>query len=98
MSSGLISLLTVLLSLLFWWLRRRRENRENPNEQNRKRYAQIDADIARRDSNAASVHSSTDLDELERLQAGKPPCGGRGGLVRRLANKLKHRDMKDFTF
>ena len=76
MFSGIVSLLTVALGILFWWVKRRSAQAADPREQNRLRYEQIDKDIrdglSRGDSKtaslAASAHSSADLDELERVQ------------------------------
>ena len=41
---------------------------EEPLEQHRKRYAQIDKDIAEQDSEQATFNATADLDELDRLQ------------------------------
>jgi hypothetical protein len=67
-----------ILKDVFWFLRRRQEIKDDPKEQNRERYQQIDADIAGGDAAAATEHGLSDLDELDRLQHGK---GGAGGSV-----------------
>jgi hypothetical protein len=75
MVTGILSVLSLGLGLLFWWLRRRAESAADPLEKNRKRYEQINTDIARalrsksnEESLGAAAHGSADLDELERLQ------------------------------
>ena len=64
----ILALLAALVPLLIWWIKRAAEKRDDPIEQNRKRCAQADADIARGDGVAAGVNGAADLDELERLQ------------------------------
>jgi hypothetical protein len=49
-------------------MKRRAAKADDPLEQNRKRYDQIDKDIAKGDSMAASAHADDDLAELERLR------------------------------
>ena len=74
MATGIISLLTALLGLLFWWLQRRAAAADDPQTQNEKRYEQIDEDISNTKVDAAhssTVHAGADLDELERLQRAK---------------------------
>jgi hypothetical protein len=68
MTTAIISLATLLLGILFWFLKRRDAQTNDPLEQNRKRYEEIDRDIATQDSAAAALHSNSDLDELDRLQ------------------------------
>jgi hypothetical protein len=64
MTASILSLLAIGAAILWWWLQRQ----SNPAQQNRERYQQIDLDIARKDSQGATAHSSLDLDELERLE------------------------------
>jgi hypothetical protein len=66
--TAIISLTTVALGILFWFVKKRDAKANDPLTQNRKRYEEIDRDIATQDSNAAAVHSNSDLDELDRLQ------------------------------
>lgn len=68
MITGFVSLATILLSILFWVMKRKAAKADDPLQQNLKRYAQIDKDIAKGNSLAATLHASADLDELERLQ------------------------------
>ena len=68
MTTAIISLATLLLGILFWFLKRRDAQTNDPLEQNRKRYEEIDRDIATQDSSAAALHSNSDLDDLDRLQ------------------------------
>jgi hypothetical protein len=67
MTTAILSLATLLFGILFWFLKRRDAQTNDPLEQNRKRYEEIDRDIATQDSAAAAVHSNSDLDELDRL-------------------------------
>ncbi len=85
MATGIISLLTALLGLLFWWLKRRAAAADDPNNQNKKRYEQIDEDIANSERRAGTdapyhgqVNATADLDELERLQRAKSSGDQRG--------------------
>lgn len=68
MTTAIISLVSLLLGIIFWFLKRRDANENNPKTQNEKRYEQIDRDIATQNSGAATLHSNSDLDELDRLQ------------------------------
>lgn len=75
MITSILSVVSLGLGLLFWWLRRRAQSAADPMENNRKRYDQINDDITRAirakttaDSLGAAAHASADLDELERLQ------------------------------
>jgi len=74
MATGIISLATLLLGIFFWWLKRSTGKAADPVEQNRKRYEQIDKEIASGNSDALTVGGGADLDELERVQR-----AGRGG-------------------
>jgi hypothetical protein len=64
----IISLATLVLGIAFWFLKRRDAKASDPITQNQNRYEQIDHDIAAQDSNAATLHSNSDLDQLDRLQ------------------------------
>ena len=68
MFKGLFAFLAEALGLTSWILKRRAAKADDPLEQNRKRYEQIDKDLAKEDSNAASAHADDDLAELERLR------------------------------
>jgi hypothetical protein len=68
MTTAIISLVSLVLGITFWFLKKRDAQRNDPLNQNRNRYEQIDHDIATQDSDAATVHSNSDLDELDRLQ------------------------------
>jgi len=72
MTTAIISLATLLFGIVFWFLKRRDAQTNDPPEQNRKRYEQIDRDIAQQDSAAAALHSDSDLAELDRLQRAAP--------------------------
>jgi hypothetical protein len=74
--TAIISLATVVLGILFWFLKRRDANTNNPITQNQNRYEQIDRDIATQDSDAATLHSNSDLDQLDRLQRAATTTGG----------------------
>jgi hypothetical protein len=69
--TAIISLTTLVLGILFWFLKRRDAQTNDPLQQNRNRYEEIDRDIATQNSSAAAVHGSSDLDDLERLQRAK---------------------------
>lgn len=68
MTTAIISLVSLVLGIIFWFLKRRDAETNDPQIQNKERYEQIDRDIATQDSNAAALHSNSDLDELDRLQ------------------------------
>lgn len=70
MTTAIIGLLAALVPFIIWLIRREMTKQADPLEQNRERYKQIDADIAKGDSNTATAHADDDLDELERLQHG----------------------------
>ena len=76
MATGIISLATVLLGILFWWLKRSAAKAADPLEQNRNRYAQIDKEIASGNSGDITTGGGADLDELDRLQRAR---GGERG-------------------
>jgi hypothetical protein len=65
-----LTLLGGLVSLAFWLIKRRAAKADDPIEQNRKRYEQIDQEIAKPRLHAGHGLSD-DLDELERLQRAK---------------------------
>lgn len=67
MAAALITLATTLIGLLFWFIKRKATAADDALQQNRNRYAQIEKDIARGDANAATLHATGDLDELERV-------------------------------
>lgn len=66
MTAAVLTILAALAGLLVWWVRRRSAQADDPLEQHRKRYAQIDEDIAGGDGAAAGAHAADDLDELDR--------------------------------
>lgn len=77
MVTGILSVLSIGLGILFWFLKRRASQAGDPAEQNRRRYEQIDNDIEAAllsggDPKSASLdcaaHAGADLDELDRLQ------------------------------
>ncbi|MDB6057237.1 MAG: hypothetical protein JWO95_1081 [Verrucomicrobiales bacterium] len=68
MTTAIISLVSLVLGIIFWFLKRRDAQTNDPQLQNRKRYEQIDRDIATQNSDAATLHSNSDLDELDRVQ------------------------------
>jgi hypothetical protein len=71
MLAGFLTLAGTLLGILFWAMKRHAAKADDPGQQNRKRYAQIDKDIATGNSLAATAHADDDLAELERLQHGQ---------------------------
>ena len=71
MTLAILTLIGTLVPFIIWMVRRIADHSDGPLVKNRKRYEQIDEDIARRDS---AVRSGDDLDECERLQ--KPRSGG----------------------
>lgn len=79
MTLAILGIVGALIPLLVWWVKRVAERRGDPLTLNRKRYEQIDEDIAKGDSGNATAHASDDLDELERLQRNKNhPSGSTG--------------------
>jgi hypothetical protein len=68
MTTAIISLVSLVLGIIFWFLKRSDASQNDPLTQNKNRYEQIDRDIATQNSNAATLHSNSDLDELDRLQ------------------------------
>ena len=68
MTTAIISLVSLVLGIIFWFLKKRDTQQNDPLLQNQHRYEQIDHDIATQDSDAATLHSNSDLDELDRLQ------------------------------
>ncbi len=75
---GIIALIAALVPLLVWWIKRRAQKKDDPLEQNRERYKQADADIARGDGVQAGIHGADDLDELDLLQRAKGDQRGSG--------------------
>lgn len=71
MLTGFLTLAGTLLAILFYELKRRDARADNPLNQNAKSYAQIDADLVKRDALTATAHADADLDELERLQSAR---------------------------
>jgi hypothetical protein len=65
---AIIQLLAEVTGLASWWAKRKAAKNDDPLEQSKKRYAQIDQDIAKGDSLAATAHADDDLAQLERLQ------------------------------
>lgn len=57
-----------IIAFLFYETKRADAKRDDPRNQNAKRYTQIDQDIAKGQSLVATIHASDDLDELDRLQ------------------------------
>ncbi len=68
MITGFVALAGTLLSILFWELKRHATREDDPKQQNLERYQKIDRDLVKRDSLAATVGASDDLDLLDRLQ------------------------------
>jgi hypothetical protein len=68
MLAGFLTLAGTLLAILFYELKRHDSREDDPKQQNRERYAQIDADIDNGNSLVATGHATADLDELDRLQ------------------------------
>lgn len=65
---AIVSLVTTVLGILFWWMKRSAAKKADPVEQNRNRYEKIDQQIASGDSDSITAGGGDDLDELERLQ------------------------------
>jgi hypothetical protein len=63
--------LSEALGLTNFLVRRRAAKADDPKEQNKVRYEQIDKDIASGDSTVSTLHADNDLDALERLRNGK---------------------------
>lgn len=71
MIETLLGLASGLVALLLWWLRRRAARRDNPLEQHRQRYENIDREMVRtphQRPGAGRGSLADDLDELDRLQ------------------------------
>jgi len=68
MTLAIIGLLTAAVPFLIRWIYRRWQRANDPLEQHRKRYAQIDRQIISRASERITRGASDDLDELERLR------------------------------
>jgi hypothetical protein len=66
--AALVPFIAALAPVLAQWILRRWAAQADPGQQNAKRYEQIDKDIAGQNSQGALAHSSSDLDELERLE------------------------------
>lgn len=72
MISAALTFAAGIIAFLFYETKRADAKRDNPRNQNARRYAQIDEDIVKAQSLVATIHASDDLDELGRLQnAGK---------------------------
>ncbi len=71
MVTGIIALVAALVPLVIWLVKRWAGRRDDPAEQNRRRYEQAELDVARRDGAGASRHGLDDLDELDRLRRAK---------------------------
>jgi hypothetical protein len=65
--TAILAIVAALVPLLVWWIRRSAEKKDDPIQQHRERTEQIDQDIAKRDSLAATRHATDDLDELDRV-------------------------------
>ena len=65
---GIITILTALVPFAIWLWKRRDAVKDDPKTQQAKRYEVIDKDIASPNSATASIHASSDLDELDRLR------------------------------
>ncbi len=68
MITGFLTLAGTLVAILFWVMKRRAAKADDPHMQNLKRYDQINRDIAKENSLAATAHATDDLDQLERLR------------------------------
>ena len=75
----ILGIVSGIIPLLVWWIKRVAERRDDPISEHRKRYATIDQDIIKGASERASINSGNDLDELERLQRSKGNLSGSGG-------------------
>ena len=56
------------LNGILFFLKRKAKKDDDPVVQQERRYEQIDKDIKSEDSKDATLHSTSDLDELDRLQ------------------------------
>lgn len=74
MLTGLFSFLGEAFKLLFFFVQRGEARRNDPLEQHRQRYEEIDRNLDRGDATAAVVAGARDLDELERLRHAGPPA------------------------
>lgn len=63
-----ISLIGLVLTIAFFFIKRALEKKDDPKTQHQKRYARIDADIAAGDSAQATANADADLDAFERYQ------------------------------
>lgn len=76
MTLAILGIVSALVPVVFWWMQRRAKRRDDPIQQHRERYAQIDRDIIEGASKRATAHASDDLDELDRLQKRKSDSSG----------------------
>lgn len=68
LAAGIVAILAAVIPFGIWLYRTNREQAATPEAQDKKRYEQIESDIAKRDSDAATLHGGDDLDELDRLR------------------------------
>lgn len=68
MTAAIIAIIAAVVPFAIWLWKRRAEKADDPQQQHRKRYEQIEKDIARRDSTGSTLHGGDDLDALDRLR------------------------------
>lgn len=68
MTAAIIAIIAAVVPFVIWLWKRRAAQADDPQQQHRERYAQIEKDIARRDSAGSTLHGGDDLDELDRLR------------------------------
>lgn len=84
MTIGIITILAALIPFVVWLVKRGIQKHSSPEEKHKERYEQIDQAIANRNSEAATIDGTDDLDDLERLQKykGLGDPGQSGGGIR----------------
>lgn len=68
MLTGIFSVLGIILSIVFYELKRSNTKKDDPIFQNKERHDQADKDIVKHDDIQATVNATADLDALDRLQ------------------------------
>ncbi len=64
----MIKAILQIVNKLLFFLKRKFKKSDDPLEQHKKRYEQIDKDIKSEDSSKATTNADSDLNEWERLQ------------------------------
>jgi hypothetical protein len=72
MVTGIIALLGTVAAILFWFLKRYGARQDDPLVHQQKRYEEIDKELVKRDSQAASAALDDDLNKLSALSGNKP--------------------------